>query len=234
MFKYQEPPKIQHRAMFVKNPTSFRKFCIVRTELCTKAELEREREFQKSQQEFLKNEQDNSTTEQELSSNEQELSSTERGPSSNKNELSKNAFVTVGATASFEALVRAVLNPAFLKELSLAGYTNLVVQHGDDHHDFVKTFNRTYPQGTNARHGIWIEMFDFKRGGLHEEFMKAQGEPKDSKPGVVISHAGKTLIYICLGKFLLAKSDPCNRYGFNSGSAARRRTTHCGPKPQAA
>ena len=187
MTTIQEPPKIQHRALFVKNPTSFRRFCIVRTELCTKAEFERELEFQKNQQELLDNEQDLSKDEQESSGNEQKLSESER-------EISKNAFVTVGATASFETLVRAVLNPAFLKQLRLAGYTNLVVQHGDDKNDVVKTFNRICPPGTNGRHGIWIEMFDFKRGGLYDEFAKAQGQDKDSKPGVIISHAGMILI----------------------------------------
>ena len=178
--KIVEPPKITHKQLFVKNPTSFRKFCIIRFELCTAAEFEHERELQKLQEEFLKNEQDLSTDEQKLSDN--------------GNQLPKNAFVTVGATATFEALVRAVLDPAFLKELRLAGYTNLVVQHGDDYQGIVKEFDRKYPPGTNHRHGIWIETFDFKRGGLTEEFMKAQGQPKDSKPGVIISHAGKTFI----------------------------------------
>ena len=188
--------------MFIKNPITFRKFCIVRTELCTNAELKYELELWKRQKDSLKKNQDFLQRQEELSSNGRESSSNEKEPSSNEQKLAsneqkftKNAFGTVGPIATFEALVRAVLNPAFLKELRSAGYTNLVVQHGKDSQGFVKIFDRICPPGSSHRHGIWIEMFKFKPDGLQNEFMNAQGQLKDSKPGVIISHAGKPLTF---------------------------------------
>ena len=114
-----------------------------------------------------------------------------------KNEdLNKLAFVTTGATASFDSLVRAVLNPTFLNDLKSSGYTNLVLQHGPDYSNIVKEFNSAYPPGSNARDGILITTFDFNHGGLHKELLAAKGYANDAIEGVVISHAGKPLTII--------------------------------------
>jgi beta-1,4-N-acetylglucosaminyltransferase len=49
---------------------------------------------------------------------------------SGSSKKSKTCFVTVGATAPFDELIKAILEPKFLKALHDADYTELLVQHG--------------------------------------------------------------------------------------------------------
>src|SRR5438046_110607 len=46
--------------------------------------------------------------------------------------LSRNCFVTVGATASFKLLLEEICQPEFLVQLRQCGYTGLDVQCGPD------------------------------------------------------------------------------------------------------
>src|SRR5436305_11358994 len=49
---------------------------------------------------------------------------------SGSSKKSKTCFVTVGATAPFDKLIEAILEPKFLNALHDADYTELLVQHG--------------------------------------------------------------------------------------------------------
>lgn len=99
-------------------------------------------------------------------------------------------FVTIGATASFEALLRATLNPAFLEALEQYGYTDLRVQHGKDGRLILQEF---IGQRTKEDISLTVNIsgFDFNKQGLGAEMQAAKGQI-GSRKGVVISHAGIT------------------------------------------
>ncbi|MCJ1250420.1 N-acetylglucosaminyldiphosphodolichol N-acetylglucosaminyltransferase catalytic subunit alg13 [Trapelia coarctata] len=97
----------------------------------------------------------------------------------------KLCFVTIGATASFDALINAVLGEAFLETLKSAGYTDLLIQHGLEGEKILKEFKLD----TSQEHGIRVKGFAFNKKGLGEEMRAAKGG-KDDVEGVVISHAG--------------------------------------------
>ena len=144
---------------------------------------------------------------------------------SNKKLPQKHALVTTGATASFDSLVRAVLDPNFLKDLRMAGYTNLTVQHGKDKNNIVKEFNRQYPAGCNERHGVSVETFDFKRDGLFQDLMAAQGRDPDAVPGMVITHAGRLLEAAAINSRLTLILS--NRHRFDYGDSTCKRSHDC-------
>ncbi|KAI9838806.1 MAG: N-acetylglucosaminyldiphosphodolichol N-acetylglucosaminyltransferase catalytic subunit alg13 [Thelocarpon superellum] len=104
----------------------------------------------------------------------------------------KWCFVTIGATARFDALLSAVLNDVFLKALSASSYTHLLVQYGKGEsifHDF------TAAQGNlDSTHGISIQGFAFSPQGLATQMQAARGRGIGSSGGVVISHAGSGTI----------------------------------------
>ena len=101
----------------------------------------------------------------------------------------KLCFVTIGATASFDALIAAALSQEFLGTLREAGYTDLLLQHGDEgrkrFEDFIVQHRRDSPE----RQGLNLNGFDFNRKGLGREMRSAKGE-NGAVEGVVISHAG--------------------------------------------
>lgn len=97
-------------------------------------------------------------------------------------------FVTIGATASFEALLRATLNPAFLEALEQYGYTDLRVQHGKDGRLIMQQFIDQHPR-KDISHTVNISGFDFNKQGLGQEMQAAKGQ-NGTREGVVISHAG--------------------------------------------
>jgi len=108
---------------------------------------------------------------------------------------SKVCFVTIGATASFDKLLKAVLDRAFLKALQDANYTELVIQYGKEGGKAIYDgFVATDRDCVKEKNGIEITGFDFNASGLAHEMRKAKGEPKSNcKEGLVISHAGQTL-----------------------------------------
>ncbi|KAL4896816.1 hypothetical protein BDV59DRAFT_171626 [Aspergillus ambiguus] len=103
----------------------------------------------------------------------------------------KLCFVTVGATASFHQLVRAVLEDSFLGALHQAGYTHLLVQYGQDSRSVFEECLQRHPPGSPGRHGIEIDGFDFNHAGLDQEMRLAQGSPSEGRSGgLIVSHAG--------------------------------------------
>lgn len=106
----------------------------------------------------------------------------------------RTCFVTIGATATFNALIAEVLSPAFLDILRQSGYTNLLLQYGKGA-SIYETFTERNPPGSNARHGITIEGFGFNPQGLGQEMRLAKGASHKKtqtewEEGVVVSHAG--------------------------------------------
>jgi len=102
---------------------------------------------------------------------------------------SKHCFVTVGATASFHELVKAVLAPPFLKALQAQSYTDLVIQYGIDGK---KTYDSAVAAAGST--GVNITGFELDKAGLGRYMRQAKGSGKEAQEGVVISHAGKTSI----------------------------------------
>jgi beta-1,4-N-acetylglucosaminyltransferase len=105
---------------------------------------------------------------------------------------SKVCFVTIGATASFDKLLKAVLERSFLEALHDAKYTDLIIQYGKEggkalYDRFISANGERVKQDT----GLEITGFDFNTNGLDQEMRKAKGDPKISnKEGLVVSHAG--------------------------------------------
>ncbi|KAK5112719.1 hypothetical protein LTR62_003817 [Meristemomyces frigidus] len=100
---------------------------------------------------------------------------------------SKTCFVTIGATASFAALVKAVLSTPFLAALKQQGYEELLVQYGEEGKALYDSAVST-AQGS----GVKISGFGIDKAGLGRYMRQARG--KDGKEGVVISHAGSGTI----------------------------------------
>lgn len=113
----------------------------------------------------------------------------------------KLCFVTIGATASFDALIRTCLAPAFLATLAELGYTDLLLQYG-------KTGERILDElcppkqpataesesgGLRNVGGVEIAGFDFSAEGLAVPMRAAKGLEggQQSVEGVVVSHAGR-------------------------------------------
>ena len=106
-------------------------------------------------------------------------------------ETQKLCFVTIGATANFDALIHAVIQPSFLAALERAGYTGLRLQYGKIGEAILEShFGRSNSAKRNVN-GITIEGFDFRPGGLTNDMVDARGgKDGKGKEGVVISHAG--------------------------------------------
>jgi beta-1,4-N-acetylglucosaminyltransferase len=100
---------------------------------------------------------------------------------------SKTAFVTVGATASFDSLVEAALQPSFLRTLAQNGYTRLVIQFGKSEAAFFKNYLYNY-----ADFSLHVEGFNFKAGdfrdAIGQEVSAVDGKREE---GMMIAHAGE-------------------------------------------
>lgn len=102
----------------------------------------------------------------------------------------KVCFVTVGATASFEELVRAALDPSFVTALEENGYSHLLVQYGKNAVIY-ENFLKQYPPERRPWRRINISGFSFHEHGLGGDFALAQADiSKGRSGGLVISHAG--------------------------------------------
>jgi beta-1,4-N-acetylglucosaminyltransferase len=99
-------------------------------------------------------------------------------------------FVTIGATAKFDSLIKGVLSPVFLEALQATGYTNLVVQYGTEGAKIFKDFVDANPIGSRGRCGLEITGFGFNKQGLGAEMKAAKGDTTGCSTGVVFSHAG--------------------------------------------
>ncbi|KAL8820466.1 MAG: hypothetical protein Q9223_001327 [Gallowayella weberi] len=98
-------------------------------------------------------------------------------------------FVTIGATAAFDQLLKAVLTSRFLQALQSSGYTTLLLQYGKNGHGILKDFEATVAAGQATKCGIEISGFDFNKLGLGQEMWSVKAA-EDRAEGVVISHAG--------------------------------------------
>lgn len=98
----------------------------------------------------------------------------------------KLCFLTVGATASFTALIEAAVSPAFLAALESQGYTELSVQYGKDGKQLFEKC-KSIAQGSSSK--LKVTGFDLDNAGLGRHMRRAKGA-KDALEGVVISHAG--------------------------------------------
>lgn len=101
----------------------------------------------------------------------------------------KTCFVTIGATASFGALIKAVLSPGFCAALEAHSYTDLLVQYGQDG----KNIHEQCLQQLNAAENLRLRIsgFDLDMAGLGRRMRQAKGVGiTGASEGVVISHAG--------------------------------------------
>lgn len=131
---------------------------------------------------------------------------------------SKTCFVTIGATASFSALVQAVLTTSFVVALDKQGYGELLVQYGADGKELYETALKCV-QGSSVK----ISGFDLDKTGLGRYMRQA----KDSN-GVVISHAGRSL-----GKTEQLHAH-APRFWHDTGRSANLRPNHRRPELRSA
>ena len=101
----------------------------------------------------------------------------------------KLCFVTIGATAAFDSLIKAALSPEFLHRLQASSYTDLHLQYGKDGHIILEDFRSRLGSKSEEEFGIKVTGFDFNKKGLGSEMRAAKGEGNRLE-GVVISHAG--------------------------------------------
>ena len=104
----------------------------------------------------------------------------------------KLCFVTVGATASFEALLEQVLTSEFLETLADRDYTHLLLQYGKDGE---KIYNNFLQSGV-SHHGLTLGGFDFKPSIEPEMVMTTEREKPQQERGLVICHGGMALHFV--------------------------------------
>ena len=102
---------------------------------------------------------------------------------------SKTCFVTIGATASFEGLIKDVLSEHFFQALEAQGYTDLLVQYGQDGQQL---FDSCITAAKNTECGSVINVtgFALDKQGLQKYMLQARASQNGGSEGVVISHAG--------------------------------------------
>lgn len=101
----------------------------------------------------------------------------------------KRCFVTIGATASFNSLIRAVLAPDFITALKQADYTELRIQYGDQEGGAIFRSQVDDLNRTSGSHDFDVTGFGFNSTGLSSEMLAVKGRTPDDE-GLVISHAG--------------------------------------------
>ena len=102
----------------------------------------------------------------------------------------KLCFVTIGATADFDSLIRAVVSETFILALKAHSYTDLLIQYGQDESGVYRSFRDLMQVEPEIAKGLKIEGFGFNKVGLGQE-MRAATSGRNRREGVVISHAGK-------------------------------------------
>lgn len=105
----------------------------------------------------------------------------------------KTCFVTIGATASFTQLIKAVLAVPFLSALKDQGYTELLVQYGDNGKKVYEPLAKMATE-VMGNSGVKVSGFDLDKAGLGRYMRQAKGtgstKNEQATEGVVISHAG--------------------------------------------
>jgi beta-1,4-N-acetylglucosaminyltransferase len=99
----------------------------------------------------------------------------------------KIIFVTIGATASFDALIRATLQPTFLHTLTDNGYTKLIIQFGRGGDVLFQSL--CMEAQSQGPYGLSVEGFEFT-DDMMEEMRVVKKEEEGREEGVVLCHAG--------------------------------------------
>ncbi|KAI9693388.1 MAG: N-acetylglucosaminyldiphosphodolichol N-acetylglucosaminyltransferase catalytic subunit alg13 [Bogoriella megaspora] len=103
----------------------------------------------------------------------------------------KLCFITIGATASFDSLIRNCFRLEVLDALSKAGYTDLLVQYGRNGKSM---YEELHQHANDLKElGLNCDGFDLNQEGLMAEMLAAKGE-NEATEGIVISHAGSGTI----------------------------------------
>lgn len=103
----------------------------------------------------------------------------------------KLCFITIGATAGFNALVREVLSAPFLSALAANNYTDLLVQHGRHAETLFADWRAMNGLTVEQKYGVHVTGFPYNLDGLAEELKAVKKDGSVSREeGVVISHAG--------------------------------------------
>jgi len=98
----------------------------------------------------------------------------------------KICFTTIGATASFPQLIKSVLSVPFLSALKSHGYTELLVQYGEDGKSLYEPLERLAKEAMGET-GVKVSGFGLDKKGLGGYMRKAR-----EGGGVVVSHAGRS------------------------------------------
>jgi beta-1,4-N-acetylglucosaminyltransferase len=118
--------------------------------------------------------------------------------------VGRTCFVTVGATAGFQLLLKEVIEAKFLQTLANHNFTVLEVQCGPDFAWFsgaVKELEHTF--------GVQIRCFDYFRD-LKDHAIQCRGERGVRPAGCVVSHAGTG--YLTKSEALDCQSDLSHLY----------------------
>lgn len=104
----------------------------------------------------------------------------------------KTCFVTIGATASFDALIKAVLSPSFCTALEAQNYTALLVQYGQGGEPIYEQCLENLKAAQDIK--LSVSGFDIDMDGLGRYMRQAKGLGyQNAVEGVVFSHAGQSL-----------------------------------------
>lgn len=106
----------------------------------------------------------------------------------------KVCFVTIGATASFQALIRATVSSTFCHSLEQNDYTDLIVQYGADGDALFQSLLQIIASsGQGAR--VNVSGFGLDTNGLAQYMNLAKtGGGDGGVEGLVVSHAGSGTI----------------------------------------
>ncbi|KAG9943909.1 glycosyltransferase family 1 protein, partial [Aureobasidium melanogenum] len=106
----------------------------------------------------------------------------------------KVCFVTIGATASFSALIRATLSSSFCHALEQNHYTDLIVQYGADGDSLFQSL--VHDLDADKQHAaVNVSGFGLDTSGLGQYMKLAKTGGDDSgAEGLVVSHAGSGTI----------------------------------------
>lgn len=119
--------------------------------------------------------------------------------------MTKHCFVTVGATASFNALVAECLSDSVLRALQRHGYTHLLIQHGREPgaQEILRAFEARNADGwdTRANYGLDVEGYDLKDSLDDDMAMVKANQERNRHEGVIISHAGTFYVFWLEAKF---------------------------------
>ncbi|KAI4716051.1 hypothetical protein E4T48_07731 [Aureobasidium sp. EXF-10727] len=106
----------------------------------------------------------------------------------------KVCFVTIGATASFSALIRATVSSSFCHALQQNHYTDLIVQYGADGADLFQSLVHDI-DSDNQGSTINVSGFGLDTSGLGQYMKLARtGGDGSGAEGLVVSHAGSGTI----------------------------------------